>query len=410
MSFSRLLAWGGIAVASLSLLLNQHAAQAATTLSAGSLIKASGPDVYYFSADGKRYAFPDQATYRSWYSDFSGVVTISDADLAAISFGGIVTLRPGVTMVKVTTDPKVYAVSRGGVLHWVASEALAQSLYGTDWNRHIIDVPDAFFPNYQIRSDIQQASDLSPQAEQAASLTIDADLASRRALSSPVVPPTNTTVSTSTPPTTTTSTTSSTPTSSTSINPASLPIAGQVSILNNGPFTSGDTVTVVATVTRGFADRILVNFGGTSTTQGNCLSSPCRIDWRLPNVATTTNLDIQAIFQTAVGTSYLSNTSTASLTVRPSAASGAIHITAPTTAIYGNNVDFQADVDNSISARSIQITLDGNTIHTCDLTQTCQYTKQESGSTGSTHTVGAIVTTSDYVQIYSNPTRYQVVQ
>lgn len=409
MSFSRLLTWGGITVAMLSaLLLCQSPAYAATGLTAGSLIKASGPAVYYYSADGKRYAFMDQATYNSWYSDFRGVTTISDSDLATISLGGVVTLRPGVSMVKITTDPKVYAVSRGGFLHWVTSEALAQSLYGNDWNRHIVDIPDPFFSNYHMGNDLQQTSDLSPQTEQASSITIENDLVARWNLLHPSAASPTSTATTST--ATNVVPTSTNTTTNAVIDPSTLPIAGQVSILNTGPFTSGDTVTVVATVSRGFADRILLNFGGTSTTQGSCLSSPCRIDWTLPNVATTTNLDIQAVFQTIAGTSYISNTSTASVVVHSNSASGGVQITAPTTAIYGNNVDFLAVVDNSISARSIQITLDGITIHTCDLSQSCQYTKQESGAAGTNHTVGAIVTNSDYRLIYSNPVSYQVVQ
>ena len=70
----------------------------------GSLIKAGGSAVYWYGADGKRYVFPNEKTYLSWYADFSGVQTVSDADLASIMIGGNVTYKPGVRMLKITTD------------------------------------------------------------------------------------------------------------------------------------------------------------------------------------------------------------------------------------------------------------------------------------------------------------------
>jgi len=116
----------------------------------GDLIKASGPEVYYYAADNKRYVFPNEKTYFSWFSDFSSVMTISDAELASILIGGNVTVRPGTMMVKIQTDPKTYAVGHDGLLHWVESEAVASALYGANWNQRIWDVPDSFFPNYTV--------------------------------------------------------------------------------------------------------------------------------------------------------------------------------------------------------------------------------------------------------------------
>src|SRR3989339_1345558 len=93
---------------------------------AGDLIKMDGlSSVYYLGADGKRYVFPNEATYFSWYSDFSGVVTISASELQSYPIGGNVTMRPGTELVKITTDPSVYAVEPNGVLRKIQSEAQA---------------------------------------------------------------------------------------------------------------------------------------------------------------------------------------------------------------------------------------------------------------------------------------------
>ncbi len=142
---------------------------------AGDLIKASLPSVYYYGADGKRYVFPNEKTYRTWYADFSSVKTITDAELAAIALGGNVTYKPGVKMVKITTDPKVYAVGANGALRWVKTEALATELYGATWNTMIEDVPDAFFVNYTIGADINAAADFNKAAQTAAATDIGVD-------------------------------------------------------------------------------------------------------------------------------------------------------------------------------------------------------------------------------------------
>src|SRR5680860_495527 len=137
------------------LVMSGFAALAPNTASAaatsGDLIKMEGlSSVYYLGEDGKRYVFPNESTYFSWYSDFSGVVTITASELQSYPLGGNVTVRPGTTLVKITTDPSVYAVEANGVLRKIQNESQAAALYGTDWNQRIIDLADSFFTNYTI--------------------------------------------------------------------------------------------------------------------------------------------------------------------------------------------------------------------------------------------------------------------
>lgn len=124
----------------------------------GSLIKTpSSTAVYYCGRDGKRYVFPHFSVYDTWYTDFSGVQTMTDVELAGIPIGGNVTYRPGSALVKVQTDPKVYAVDSGGTLRWVTTAEIAASLYGADWAGKVRDVSDAFFVNYRIGEPITAA-------------------------------------------------------------------------------------------------------------------------------------------------------------------------------------------------------------------------------------------------------------
>jgi len=126
----------------------------AATLANGDLIKASGPAVYYYM-DAKRLPFSNDKVYKSWFVDFSKVKTITDAELAAIPLAGTnMTYRPGTRLVKITTDPKVYAVEPGGMLRWISSEAVAKDLLGENWNKQIDDVPDVFFTNYSKGADV----------------------------------------------------------------------------------------------------------------------------------------------------------------------------------------------------------------------------------------------------------------
>ncbi|HEU0050627.1 MAG TPA: hypothetical protein VFQ60_01040, partial [Patescibacteria group bacterium] len=116
--------------------------------------------VYYLGSDGKRHAFPNEKVYFSWYKDFGGIKVVSAQAMASLTLGANITYKPGVRLVKFTTDPKVYAVDAGGTLRWVKTSAVAAQLYGSSWNKTSVDdISDAFFMNYRFGNDIQVASD-----------------------------------------------------------------------------------------------------------------------------------------------------------------------------------------------------------------------------------------------------------
>ncbi|HBK35154.1 TPA: hypothetical protein DDZ01_04145 [Candidatus Uhrbacteria bacterium] len=155
-------------------------------LQAGDLIRGqSFSAVYYYGVDGFRYVFPNDKVYFTWYTDFDDVKWISDTDMTTIQIGGNVTYKPGVKMIKITSDPKTYAVSENGTLQWVSTEQVAIDLYGNTWNTNIDDVPDAFFGNYTLGQEIEESSSFSVIGELAAAYSIDADkgLKAARAIS-----------------------------------------------------------------------------------------------------------------------------------------------------------------------------------------------------------------------------------
>jgi plastocyanin len=162
--------------------------QAATTplasVKSGDLIRGqSFTAVYYYGADGFRYVFPSDKVYFTWYKDFSTVKWVSDDDLTKIQIGGNVTYRPGVKMLKINSDPTVYAVSKNSTLRPIGSEMVAIDIYGKLWNKMIDDVPDAFFGNYQIGSKIEFPSQYSIASEKVEVTTVNED----KSLSAPTI-------------------------------------------------------------------------------------------------------------------------------------------------------------------------------------------------------------------------------
>ncbi len=148
----------------------------AATVSSGELIKCKDfTSVYYVGADSKRYVFPNDRSYFTWYTNFDSVRTITCAELGGITIGGNATYRPGAKMVKIQSDPRVYVVAHGGVLRHIGSEAVAVALYGSTWNKQVDDIPDAFFVNYTLGTAVTTASDYNRTLETQQASTINAD-------------------------------------------------------------------------------------------------------------------------------------------------------------------------------------------------------------------------------------------
>ncbi|MBU0649103.1 Ig-like domain-containing protein, partial [Patescibacteria group bacterium] len=148
-----------------------------TTLSPGDRFKSSGSTVYYYGTDGKRYIFPTEAVYFSWYSDYSGIKTVTDSQVVDVALGGNVVPKPGTYLVQFVNmdvpfrviDPHVYAVDQSLNLRHITSSSVAQSLYGADWEMDIIAVPEVFFRIFSgFGADINFSGDYSKSSVESA--------------------------------------------------------------------------------------------------------------------------------------------------------------------------------------------------------------------------------------------------
>ncbi len=159
---------------------------AASLLKPGDLFRGvSFEMVYYLASDGKRYVFPSKDTLVSWYSTgqdlldgksdvCNRVKLISDVDLAGTIIGGNVSIRPGTYLVKIDSDPVVYAISRNRTLHAIGWQGptdypiegqYAEMIFpGTSLQRLRI-IPDAFFTNYWMGITYQRYNGLEVPAD-----------------------------------------------------------------------------------------------------------------------------------------------------------------------------------------------------------------------------------------------------
>lgn len=119
--------------------------------SSGDLIKCSDfSSVYLLQDDGKRWVFPNEKTYFTWYSDFDSVVEVTCEELADYAIGGNITYKAGMRLLKLISVPTVYTVEDGGVLRAIQSEEQAVALFGDDWASEIDDLPDTFWGSYEL--------------------------------------------------------------------------------------------------------------------------------------------------------------------------------------------------------------------------------------------------------------------
>ena len=342
-----------------------------------SLIKGPDAAVYYLAQDGKRYVFPTFKTYASWYSDFSAVQTISLAELESYPLGGNVTYRGGVRLVKITSDPRVYAVSPGAILRWVETEQLATQLYGANWSTKVDDLPDPFFINYTIGSPIMSTGDYSPSASTASSPTIEVDLQQRKGVIVQTPPPQT---GTSTTPTTTS--TPSTPPSSASSTDFSFTVSKQ-------ELQGGDDVllTGVSNVAAGiskielFADGQLVKL---------CTNQSCTGDFTVPISGTKS----QYVFEGRL--TKLDNTvETSDLTI-PVQSDGSSEVQlrlGQSTITPGELASAIVSINPDVAVYRVDISVGNSIVKSCqDGSRQCSWSDYVQGGIGTTYPVFAKVT------------------
>lgn len=122
--------------------------------------KAFGSNTVYLKSGQKMWSVPDEATYFSWFDSWNAVIEISDPTLKVYKEGhtflGDAPFAPG-TRVKAVGNPRVYVSGTDGGLHWIVSETVADSIYGSSWNQGIIEVRPERLWNYPMGSFVESS-------------------------------------------------------------------------------------------------------------------------------------------------------------------------------------------------------------------------------------------------------------
>jgi hypothetical protein len=130
-------------------------------VSAGDVLRGEHySTVYYIDANLLRRPFQDSQTYFTHYSSWATVRTVTDATLSTLTMGKPMLPKSGVVLVKIVSDPRVYALetSLDGLhevsLRWVPSETVANTLYGSTWADYVIDIPSTIYTHFGHGSDM----------------------------------------------------------------------------------------------------------------------------------------------------------------------------------------------------------------------------------------------------------------
>jgi len=116
--------------------------------------------------DWKLKAKSRQDEWESWHERTKEEIKrIKNKELETIRIGGNVTYKPGVRLIKSVADPKIYAIEKGGVLRWIASEEIVKVLYGKGWQTMVDVLPDPYLVNYSMGSDIKALVDHDPKKQ-----------------------------------------------------------------------------------------------------------------------------------------------------------------------------------------------------------------------------------------------------
>ena len=136
-------------------------------IAVGEFIKSpSYAAVYYVSAEGERKVFMDANAYFTWSDSFGDIIEVTDATLPTLTLVGVMLPQPGVVLMKITSDPSVYAIEENPddedkpFRRKINSEDIAEAMYGSDWADYVIDIDATFISRFTSGDKITEAEDV----------------------------------------------------------------------------------------------------------------------------------------------------------------------------------------------------------------------------------------------------------
>ncbi len=131
-----------------------------SSVQAGWFVRSPSFDtVYYIDTDFQRHPLWDSQTFFTWAESWDDIVWITDATLPTLKLASPLTPKPGVVLVKIQSDPGVYAIGGSALeptLRFIPSEAVAEAVYGTMWADYIIDLDPSILRHFSVGSDVSE--------------------------------------------------------------------------------------------------------------------------------------------------------------------------------------------------------------------------------------------------------------
>lgn len=137
-------------------------AQSEVELEPGDLYTVPGDSaVFILTEDMEAMYFPNAEVFFTWFENFDGVNVISPEQSGAYPLADTpgVNFRPGSRLVKITTNPRVYAVGPDNMRHWIPSGEVAEELYGPAWASIVRDVHVYHWANLEDGDDVDGPHD-----------------------------------------------------------------------------------------------------------------------------------------------------------------------------------------------------------------------------------------------------------
>ena len=125
--------------------------EAISAVSAGQFVRSySFNSIYYIDEDLMRHPFWGPKSFFTYADSFNEISWVTDATLSTMTISTPMIPKAGVVLVKIQSDPKVYAIDEGNILRWVPDEDTALTLYGASWADYVIDLEPTIFSNFTV--------------------------------------------------------------------------------------------------------------------------------------------------------------------------------------------------------------------------------------------------------------------
>ena len=123
-------------------------------------VRAPGSKTVYLIQGGDRWTVPNEQVYFTWFSSWDDVNVVSSVTLNSLNDKGTAKFLPG-TRVKIEGNKRVYTVGVDGKLHWIVTEVVAYNVYGSRWNKNIIELRPEQLWNYSLGRNVETSNDIT---------------------------------------------------------------------------------------------------------------------------------------------------------------------------------------------------------------------------------------------------------